>query len=241
MPVCAWKNASVTCIADKYPCAVNAGNACEACSHPDVVSYSTGECPSSHLQKKIFENPEYCSQENVNQICTKEYNPQCAYFDVTVDCGKDRMFCAVNAGNPCTACSIAAVSFFVPGACPEEDLLKKEEEKTNVQVKQVKATQLSTQRIFENAEYCPQEKVNQICTREYNPQCAYFDVTVDCGKDRLFCGFNAGNPCTACAIENVSFFIPGACPEGDLYKKEQEKTNSLKMLISQNSKFAKLQ
>jgi hypothetical protein len=48
-PVCGWYNASkVQCI--KYPCAIEAGNICEACSNSDVEYYTEGLCPSEDVR-----------------------------------------------------------------------------------------------------------------------------------------------------------------------------------------------
>lgn len=45
IPVCGWFNSSrVQCI--DYPCAIQAGNVCEACSNNDVEYYTDGLCPT---------------------------------------------------------------------------------------------------------------------------------------------------------------------------------------------------
>lgn len=45
MPVCGWYGNNVQCV--KYPCAVTAGNKCQACATENVEYYTEGECPSS--------------------------------------------------------------------------------------------------------------------------------------------------------------------------------------------------
>ncbi len=42
-PVCGWFSQDIKCI--KYPCAITAGNSCEACINPNVEYWTEGECP----------------------------------------------------------------------------------------------------------------------------------------------------------------------------------------------------
>ena len=45
IPVCGWFNASeIQCTT--YPCAIDAGNVCEACSNSAVEYYTEGMCPN---------------------------------------------------------------------------------------------------------------------------------------------------------------------------------------------------
>jgi hypothetical protein len=44
-PVCGWFNKNVRCL--RYPCAINAGNVCSACSNKDVEYVSAGPCPQT--------------------------------------------------------------------------------------------------------------------------------------------------------------------------------------------------
>lgn len=45
-PVCGWFDSNrVQCM--DYPCAITAGNACEACRNPDVEYWTPGICPNS--------------------------------------------------------------------------------------------------------------------------------------------------------------------------------------------------
>ena len=48
--VCGWFNQSVKCL--KYPCAINAGNPCQACATPNVEYYTEGECPTEYSDVK---------------------------------------------------------------------------------------------------------------------------------------------------------------------------------------------
>ena|SRR3989344_804462 len=43
-PVCGWFDPEkIQCI--RYPCASVYGNSCQACTNPDVLYYTAGECP----------------------------------------------------------------------------------------------------------------------------------------------------------------------------------------------------
>lgn len=50
---------------------------------------------------------------------------------------------------------------------------------------------------------CPAERP-QVCTMEYNPVCA----TVKSGGQKTY-----SSPCNACADEQVTQYLGGACPE----------------------------
>jgi putative hemolysin len=59
--------------------------------------------------------------------------------------------------------------------------------------------------------YCtPEQKKAEICTMEYRPVCGYFAENVKCIKAP--CAITGGNPCSACATENVEYWIEGECP-----------------------------
>jgi putative hemolysin len=47
-PVCGWFNQDIKCI--KYPCAINAGNACQACQNENVEFWTEGVCPNTPPQ-----------------------------------------------------------------------------------------------------------------------------------------------------------------------------------------------
>lgn|SRR3989338_2988856 len=42
-PVCGWFSQKIQCV--RYPCAVTASNACEACKNENVESWTKGMCP----------------------------------------------------------------------------------------------------------------------------------------------------------------------------------------------------
>lgn len=44
-PVCGWFNKNINCLV--YPCAINAGNICSACSNKDVEYVTAGLCPTT--------------------------------------------------------------------------------------------------------------------------------------------------------------------------------------------------
>lgn len=61
----------------------------------------------------------------------------------------------------------------------------------------------STPAIHDNLTMCPEERP-QICTREYNPVCAQL-------ADQTMKTYATG--CTACADQQVTGWMAGACPE----------------------------
>lgn len=44
-PVCGWFDQTIQCL--KYPCAINAGNSCEACQNKNVEYWTEGLCPGT--------------------------------------------------------------------------------------------------------------------------------------------------------------------------------------------------
>ena len=47
------------------------------------------------------------------------------------------------------------------------------------------------------------------CTLEFQPVCGFFKESVQCIKAP--CAIDAGNPCQACADENVAYWVEGEC------------------------------
>jgi len=44
-PVCGWFSQNIQCF--RYPCAINAGNPCEACQNENVEFWTEGDCPNT--------------------------------------------------------------------------------------------------------------------------------------------------------------------------------------------------
>jgi len=131
------------------------------------------------------------AEEKVPGPCTREYNPTCGYLDDRVNCASVRKPCAINAGNPCSACKTRDVVGYTVGNCPTENLITR-----------------PPQAVREIA--CPENRP-QMCTREYRPVCAWLDTTrIQC--DKAPCAFVASNKCVACSDANVRGFSEGECP-----------------------------
>ena len=56
-----------------------------------------------------------------------------------------------------------------------------------------------------------EQKAAKICTMEYTPTCGWFSSKIKCIK--YPCAQTYGNPCTACAAENVERWTAGECPK----------------------------
>jgi len=55
------------------------------------------------------------------------------------------------------------------------------------------------------------QKAAKVCTMEYTPTCGWFSSKIKCIK--YPCAQTYGNPCTACAAENVERWTAGECPK----------------------------
>ena len=75
-------------------------NGCGACSHPDVVAYTEGECQTNVQQIQC--------QPPRQQTCTREYRPVCA----TLNDGQQRSY-----SNSCTACADEQVQSYRLQTC----------------------------------------------------------------------------------------------------------------------------
>jgi hypothetical protein len=70
--------------------------------------------------------------------------------------------------------------------------------------------QLKTEELVKH--YCTEEQKNaQVCTMEYLAVCGWYFQDVQCIK--YPCAIDSGNPCTACATENVEYWTEGECPK----------------------------
>jgi len=60
-----------------------------------------------------------------------------------------------------------------------------------------------------NETYCDPENRPEVCAAIYHPVCGYFDETTQCVREP--CASTFSNDCSACASENVEYWIDGAC------------------------------
>ena len=80
-------------------------NGCIACNDETAKFWEEGKCTGNKV---------YCDQDFRPQVCTREYEPVCAY---SIDAkGKETK---INAGNDCSACANESVNYFVRGECPK--------------------------------------------------------------------------------------------------------------------------
>jgi len=92
---------------DKFFSQMEVINACQACIRPGARFnhlYEAGGCKA----KKV-----YCDDGFRPEVCTKEYNPVCAY---SLN-GKTNKLVRNTSGNKCTACADPSVQYYVKGAC----------------------------------------------------------------------------------------------------------------------------
>lgn len=57
------------------------------------------------------------AEHNPSGICTLEYRPVCGWFSQNIKCIKYP--CAIDASNPCTACTNEDVNYWTEGECPK--------------------------------------------------------------------------------------------------------------------------
>ncbi len=128
-PTCAWMDPRINCIARKYPCAKNAGNPCMACKIRDVVQFSKGKCPESHVmfEPNVATQYSVCTEESKKgDLCPMIWDPKCAWYHEEAVCKSVKKPCARNAPNACEACRIKEVEKFSEGECPKENLVQED-------------------------------------------------------------------------------------------------------------------
>lgn len=160
-------------------------NACHACSDPDVISHTPGECAQEMPTDGLLGCP---AEFQDTDICTMDYNPVCITF---ADGSQE------TAGNLCMGCSQdREILGYTQGECAGE--ITDGEMKPEVQMIM-----------------CDTENRPQACTREYNPVCGSVDTGVRCitkpCPSQEFTTF--GNACDACANEDVYGHYAGSCEE----------------------------
>jgi len=125
--------------------------------------------------------------EDVRTTCDRKNRPDVCPLIYTATCAVAArcrgLHCFENTSSSCAACSIRRVAYSLPGICPGPDE--------------------SALRVFCDANNRP-----EVCTADYNPVCARLSNCV--GRD---CWSTAGNACSACANENIVFYVPGECAD----------------------------
>ena len=106
-PVCAYSTDSK----GKHTVVSTAGNACSACSNPDVDYFMQGECPAP--PKPVVKSTQ-CDAKNRPEMCTMIYDPVCATLS---KCPKGQKSCTQTFGSGCSACSNTNVLSYVSGEC----------------------------------------------------------------------------------------------------------------------------
>ncbi len=92
-----------------------------ACAKTEIIEDLDDESSSlidegANLVPEDEDEKIYCTDEDKsNYGCYMEYDPVCAYFDSSVNCGNPP--CRVTEDNPCTACLRYAVEYYVEGEC----------------------------------------------------------------------------------------------------------------------------
>jgi len=178
-----------------------------------------------------------CDPNNRPEACTKEYVPVCGYVR---RCAGGN--CTATFGNSCSACSHAAIEGYVNGTCEDVRAICDPKNRPEICTAIYTATcavaaNCHGVHCFENTssscvacsmkrvayslpgvcpgpdesglrEFCDDSNRPEICTADYNPVCAHQSNCV--GRD---CWGTAGNACSACANENIDFYIPGECAD----------------------------
>ena len=110
--------------------------------------------------------------------CITEFTGVCAFFQDPSTGGCSSNLSQMYSANSCIACSNPDVKYYEDGPCKADKV------------------------------FCDPKVRPEVCTREYNPVCAY--STDSKGKHTIV--NTAGNACSACSNPAVDYFIQGECP-----------------------------
>ncbi len=109
-PVCAYYSC------DHPPCISTRGNACMACSDPEVLYYTPGSCEGSSLSNSLLKQQNYCLEaERKAEVCQEIYLPVCGWLYERAQCGEAR--CKIQFGNRCEACRNPNVEMITQDTC----------------------------------------------------------------------------------------------------------------------------
>lgn len=128
--------------------------------------------------------------EDVQTTCDPDNRPEVCTEIYTATCAVaancEGSHCFQDTSSSCVACSMEGVAYSLPGICPEND----DDDS--------------------DREYCDASNRPEVCTADWTPVCAHKN---NCVGDS--CWSTAGNACTACAGENIDFYVPGECSDDE--------------------------
>lgn len=197
-PVCGiYDPAKVQC--KKAPCGKTYGNSCQACGDEKVQYWINGPCDSNTTDDLVNLNQEIMCENkdlflsDINQICTKEYEPVCGLWNPNYRlCFKPP--CGQTFHNSCLACQNKNVDKYIKGKCSSEDIV--------------------TLPIDDKPKTCSPSFQNPMivvdCIDNYDPICATYDPSkVKC--DGYPCGETKRNACIGCHDDRVLSYKEGEC------------------------------